>query len=125
VMDEKSPPTGRCLVRHLRLELHLVWTGKSRPLCFPVEDYWSYSTYMACVRGKLHKTPCWRALRMSALSSGANSLHGYCIRAAFDLMRGVVPALYGVPYAAASFSQMRTAVTAHGAATHSSQRSTG
>src|SRR5207253_10898414 len=32
----------------------------------------------------MHKAPCARTLRTSALSSAASSVHGVCIRAAFE-----------------------------------------
>src|SRR5215813_12650121 len=38
----------------------------------------------------LNKAPCGRTLRMSVLSSGASSLHGGCIRAAFDHLSLVI-----------------------------------
>src|SRR6266851_1603531 len=39
---------------------------------------------LQCFVIQMHKAPCGRTLRTSALSSGASSLRGGCIRATFD-----------------------------------------
>src|SRR5438477_9123752 len=49
-----------------------------------------YSMKALQTQEQLHKAPCGRTLRTSALSSGASSLHGGCIRAAFDYLPLVI-----------------------------------